>query len=215
MALARCGGLRCPQRSAFSLRWEDIDWQGDCITVHSPKTEHHVGKESRIILLFPELRPILTESFERALDGAVYVVDERYLSSAKKTGGWANTNLRTQFQRIVKRAGLKTWPRLFHNLRASRETELAESFSVQVVASWLGNTPSIALRHYLMTMGEHFQVAVRADEAAQKAAQQLPAASGKQQQSPSLRKKKPPDLLSLASYDETLQVRGMEGRGHQ
>src|SRR6185437_14370054 len=44
---------------------------------------------------------------------------------------------------------LQSWPRLFHNLRASRETELVESYPVQVVTSWLGNTPSAAMRHYL------------------------------------------------------------------
>jgi hypothetical protein len=46
--------------------------------------------------------------------------------------GWRNVNLRTQFERIVKHAGLKKWPRLFHNLRSSRQTELAETFPSHV-----------------------------------------------------------------------------------
>jgi hypothetical protein len=57
-----------------------------------------------------------------------------------------NANLRTTFEKI-KRAGLTPWPRPFHNLRASRETELVEKYPVQVVTSWLGNTPSVAMRH--------------------------------------------------------------------
>ena len=72
-----------------------------------------------------------------------------------------NANLRTTFQKIVRRAGLKPWPRLFHNLRASRETELAEIYPLQVVTGWLGNTPAVAMRHYLMTTDEHFEAAVQ------------------------------------------------------
>ena len=33
-------------------------------------------------------------------------------------------NLRTQFCRIIRRAGFAPWPKLWHNLRASRESEL-------------------------------------------------------------------------------------------
>jgi hypothetical protein len=44
----------------------------------------------------------------------------------------ATQNLRTQFLKIIKRAGLKAWPRLFHNLRASRQTELMQRFPIYV-----------------------------------------------------------------------------------
>ena len=77
-----------------------------------------------------------------------------------------NANLRTTFEKIVQRAGLTPWPRLFHNLRASRETELVEVYPVQVVTGWLGNTPSVAMRHYLMTTDEHFDAAVKGDDKA-------------------------------------------------
>ena len=53
--LARYGGLRCPSE-VLSLRLDDIDWAGDKVTVTSPKTEHHPGKDTRVIPLFPELR---------------------------------------------------------------------------------------------------------------------------------------------------------------
>ena len=96
--------------------------------------------------------------------------------SAAWPAGWLNANLRTTFEKIVRRAGLQTWPRLFHNLRASRETELVESYPIQVVTSWLGNTPSVAMRHYLMTTDEHFETAIKDDrQAAQNAAQQVAA----------------------------------------
>ena len=181
IALSRYGGLRCPSE-VLSLRWQDIDWAAGRIVVQSPKTEHHPGKASRTIPLFPELRPILAEAFELATEGAVYVVDERYRKAAAGPAGWMSANLRTTFEKIIKRAGLTPWPRLFHNLRASRETELAKEYPIHVVTSWLGNTPNIALKHYLQVTDADFERAAGVSEkggakggaqAAQKAAQQV------------------------------------------
>jgi integrase len=132
----------------LSLRWEDVNWDAGRIVVQSPKTEHHVGKASRTIPIFPELRPILADGLEIAPDRAVYVVAGRHREAANTPGGWRNCNLRTQYERLVKRAGLLLWPRLFHALRASRETELAKDYPILVVTAWLGNTSRIALKHY-------------------------------------------------------------------
>lgn len=61
--------------------------------------------------------------------------------------------------------------------RASRQTELGEQFPIQVVDAWMGNTPNMALDHYLMTTDEHFAKAVAGNvqnpKATQKAAQQI------------------------------------------
>ncbi len=111
------------------------------------------------------------EAFELAPEGAEYVVDERFRRPATGPEGWRSTNLRTTFRKIVRRSGRDPWPRLCHNLRATRETELVEAYPVQVVTSRLGNTPNIAMRHHLMTTGEHFDRAVRGDGTAGQAAQ--------------------------------------------
>jgi hypothetical protein len=84
------------------------------------------------------------------------VVDERMRASAQGKAGWRNCNLRTQFERILKRAGVTPWPQLFHNLRSSRKTELAEQFPSHVVCNWLGNSEDIARKHYLQTTDDHF-----------------------------------------------------------
>lgn len=55
-----------------------------------------------------------------------------------------NANLRTQLVKIIKRAGLKPSPKLFHNLRASRQTELAEHYPSHVVCEWIGNSKAVA-----------------------------------------------------------------------
>ncbi len=113
-ALSRYGGLRCPSEH-LGLRWGDVDWERGRMTVRSPKTEHHEGKATRSVPLFPELRPFLEAVWDEAEPGTEYVIT-RYRER--------NSNLRTQLERIIGRAGLKPWPKLFHNLRGTRQTEL-------------------------------------------------------------------------------------------
>lgn len=77
------------------LRWQDINWDRNRMTITSPKTKHS-GKESRQTPLFPELRPLLAEGLELAEDGADFIIT-RYRD--------ASQNLRTTFEKIIKRAG--------------------------------------------------------------------------------------------------------------
>ncbi len=58
--------------------------------------------------------------------------------------------------RKLEKAGIPPWPKLWHALRASAETDLAARFPIHVVAGWLGNTPKIAAKHYLMTTDDDF-----------------------------------------------------------
>jgi len=104
VALARYGGLRCPSE-VLSLRLGDIDWEANKICVTSPKTEHLPGKGSRMIPLFPELRPYLDEAFEAVPEGVEYILG-RFRARAIGPKGWRNCNLRTTMEKIVKRAGL-------------------------------------------------------------------------------------------------------------
>ena len=53
------------------------------------------------------------------------------------------------------------WPKLFQNLRSTRETELAEDFPMHVVCQWIGNSQPIAAKHYLQVTDDHFSKAVR------------------------------------------------------
>jgi integrase len=158
VALGRYGGFRVPSE-ACSLRWQDILWDQNKIVVQSPKGERY-GKGERVIPMFPELRQILEDAFEQAQEGDVYCIEKFRRFAVGKTG-WMNCSLGSRFAKIIKRAGLKRWPRLFHNLRASRETELAAEYPIHVVTAWLGNTPKIALKHYLMTTEADFNRAIR------------------------------------------------------
>ena len=145
VALARFGGLRCPSEP-FALRWADVDWARGRMTVTSPKTEHHEGKESRLTPIFPELRPHLEEAWERAEPGAEYVVGRLR----------GHANLGVPFRKVVKRAGLTPWPKIFQNLRSTRQTELEEEFPSHVVCAWIGNSEAVARKHYLQVTDDHF-----------------------------------------------------------
>jgi hypothetical protein len=59
---------------------------------------------------------------------------------------------------------MKPWPRLFQNLRASRQTELTEMFPLHVVCAWIGNSEAIAVNHYLSVTDDHFKKALSISE---------------------------------------------------
>ncbi len=150
-AVCRYGGLRCPTE-VLRLQWGDVDWERMRFTVHASKTEHHVGSGIRQVPIFPELLPHLQDCFEQAEPGTEYVIT-RYRAT--------NSNLRTQLGRIIKRAGLTPWPKLFQNLRSTRETELAEEFPMQVVCAWIGNSQPVAAKHYLQVTEDHYRKAAQ------------------------------------------------------
>lgn len=151
VALSRYGGLRCPSET-LALTWGDVDWDRNRIRVPSPKTERYKGKAFREIPLFPELRPYLQDAWDALGDEPATHVITRYRD--------ASGNLRTQFVRIIKRAGLEPWERVFHNLRASRQNELAASYPIHVVCRWIGNSALIADKHYLSGTDDYFEMAV-------------------------------------------------------
>lgn len=161
IALSRYGGLRCPSEHLL-LKWSDVNWEKSTIRVTSPKTERHEGKGERVIPMFPELRQPLMDVFERAEPGRPFVIT-RYRDEA--------ANLRTQLLRLIRRAGLTPWPKLWHNLRATRQTELAESYPIHVVCGWIGNSRAVAQEHYLQITDAHFvRATAETEKAAQKAA---------------------------------------------
>jgi integrase len=147
VALCRFGGVRCPSE-LLPLRWAEVNWAQGRFLVHSPKTEHHEGGADRWVPIFPELRPYLADAFERAEPGAVYLIN-RYRD--------VNVNLRTQLLRIIRRAGVTPWPKLFQNLRATRETELAAEYPLHVVCAWIGNSALVAQKHYLQVTDADFE----------------------------------------------------------
>lgn len=110
----------------------------------------------RVCPIFPKLRAYLERAWANTPDGAgsEFVIN-RYRRP--------DQNLRETFLKILKRAGVTPWPRLFQNLRATRETELMARYPSKDVASWLGNSEPVAIRHYAMATEGSFLAAANPD----------------------------------------------------
>lgn len=164
VGLSRFAGLRCPSEM-IDLRWGDVNWDRARLTVRSPKTAGHEGGGSRVVPIAPALMSILTTLHLAAEPGSEWV-----LPRLRNRG----INLRTQFEKIIARAGEAAWPRLFHNMRASCATDWVESVPAHTVASWLGHSPEIAARHYLQTRDAHFDAVTGKAPGREAGATQIP-----------------------------------------
>tara|TARA_R110002049_G_scaffold305056_1_gene500967 strand:- start:369 stop:1778 length:1410 start_codon:yes stop_codon:yes gene_type:complete len=153
--LARFGGLRCPSE-ILDLKWSDIDWAEEEMTVRSDKTEHHTGQEQRIVPIFSDLLPMLREGFEMLEEGGSEFVISRYRDGSQ--------NLRTQAHRIIKRAGFSPWPKTFQNLRSSLATDLVEFTPLHIAAQWTGHSVETMRKFYLQVTKEHRQKAKRREK---------------------------------------------------
>ena len=88
-----------------------VNWAKGRLTVRAKKTKHHEADHAvRVVPIYPELRALLAEAFERAEPGATSIVP-----MASRPG----VNLRTYLERIIGNAGHSLLPRLLQNLRAS------------------------------------------------------------------------------------------------
>jgi len=154
-SLCRYGGVRCPSE-ILALTWENILWDSQRIIVTAPKTKRYAGHETRVIPMFPELAGVLNEAYEMAFDR---LEDKSAVVSGPVVTRYssASQNLRTTFDKIIKRAGLVPWPKPFQNLRATRETELMESYPSHVVVAWIGHSETVARKHYLQVTDANFE----------------------------------------------------------
>lgn len=159
IALARYGGLRTPSEP-YQIKLSDVDWSENEIVIRSAKTKRQ-GKALRRVPIFDELLPYLRAAYDSA------AADQLYLLSRVRIG----VNPHTRLKRLVIRVSLQSWPRLFQNLRASRESELiSRGYSVKTVCNWIGNSEAVARAHYLMMMPGEKERAVTAARAAKSAA---------------------------------------------
>jgi hypothetical protein len=91
-----------------------------------------------------------------------YVVNKPAYRAAANTGtGWKNANLRTQLLKKLAKAEVEPWARLFHSMRATRQTELEREFPLHVVCSWLGNSEKVARASYLLVTDADWSKAVQ------------------------------------------------------
>jgi integrase len=147
IALARIGGLRCPSE-LVQLRWSDIDWAKDRFLVRSPKTEHHEGRQERIVPLFPELRAELERHFS-----SVETEENEFVIKHYQKTCW---NLYDPFQTIARRAGLGIIVRPFDNMRMSRSNEVRRRWGQMLESLWIGHSERVMKDHYALVSDEEF-----------------------------------------------------------
>lgn len=156
ICLARQCGFRMPSEAA-GLKWEHILWDKKLIAVvMSSKTAHHKKRAVRHIPLQAETEAALSDLREHATEGAEFVFPDIDL----------DTNLRTHLLRILARAGVAPWPKLWQNLRASASTDFARALPAHVAAEICGHTIEIAKEHYWMVMEDDLRNGLGATDAA-------------------------------------------------
>jgi len=146
--LARWAGVRMPSEPK-KLRWCDIDREREMMLIHAPKTERHEGRATRWVPIFPELKPLIQARYDEAEPGEEYVLP--------CLSGSAQSKATKMLKSAIKRAGVTPWPRLFHSLRATRQTELQRCNPSHVVCAILGNTEDVAQKHYLIVTDDDLQ----------------------------------------------------------
>ncbi len=65
--------------------------------------------------------------------------------------------------KILERAGLSPWKRLFHSMRSRRQKEPEREFPRHVVCAWMGNSAAVAAKSYLLVTEEDYTKAMTAE----------------------------------------------------
>lgn len=131
------------------------------MTIRSPKTEHHLGHESRQVPIQPalmiELARLRAESLPLHSENPILPLSQH--------------NLHRRLAHLTLKTGVEPWVDPFHCLRRSCQTEWAQSYPEYAVAAWMGNSTLVARRHYLKVPEALMEQASRLDPAGQKAMQ--------------------------------------------
>ena len=130
----------------IGLTWERVNFEHGLLCVPTPKTARE-GKNQRLVPLFPELRFYLSKLFDEAEPGSVYVFNQ-LRPLLVKPNGTRNVNLRTQLIRMIVRAGLKPWPKVWQNLRRSCAVDLVQEYPANLAYEWLGHTEAVNRAYY-------------------------------------------------------------------
>ncbi len=99
--------------------------------------------------LVPELLEMLESAYSDAPEGAEFILPTYS----------THTSPAMLVLRACRAAGVDPWPRPFHAMRASCETDWAARFPLADVAEWLGHSRMVAARHYLRPTGATFAAA--------------------------------------------------------
>ena len=115
------------------------------------------------------------------------------------------------------------WAKPWHNLRATRQTELCEKYPIHVVCQWIGNSRAIAQEHYLQVTDAHFAQASAEpvkdqtpnDSAAQNPAQSVAVSVGKSKEAAKPTDENRPGLPSDSDPSRCLPIDQVPATGFE
>ncbi len=143
LALARWAGLR--RGEALNLRWHNIDWTNNRMTVVGTDAWDVKDKEARVIPVCPELHELLLEAFEAAEEGQAMIVP---------LGTVVVQNISRDFDVLCRRANVSRYNKPFHTLRKSCLTDWAARFPMHVVRAWAGHSDISTTATYYLQISE-------------------------------------------------------------
>jgi len=143
LALCRLAGLR--RGEALRLEWADVDLDRRRLNIVNPGQVKTTKKRSRQVPIDPDLHTILF---------AVWMKGEQERPCAMRC-----RSFHRDFQVIRRRAGLEKWARWCHTLRKNAETDWGRKYPIHTVTEWLGNSPKVAMDHYLHAVDAEFDAA--------------------------------------------------------
>lgn len=126
IALCRMAGLRSGE--ALNLRWSNIDWDKNRLTIIACDDWKPKDGDKRVIPIPPELAKMLLAAYAAAPEGQDKVITDVY-----------EGNLRRDFLAILKRAKLDTFDKPIHSLRKSCITDWAGRFPMHVTKEYSGH----------------------------------------------------------------------------
>jgi integrase len=140
LGILRWAGLRPGE--LFLLTRSSVDWDRKRFWAIDAKRTKRSSRGPPVVRetpLFPELVPYL-ESVWPLSELPTDPLLPRLVAQ-----GFASFDARVRVARG--KLGMD-WPRLFTSLRATRETELIARSGLKAACSWIGNSPTVALKHY-------------------------------------------------------------------
>ncbi len=182
--------LGCRIGEAQILRWSDIDFERNSIRFRGKDSKaeskgNYDNLPVRTVPLWPQLRPILWEAYNRELDRALemgvemrkHVINDTLQLSGKREfprynmeswkpelvcdGRYGESSAAgKKLKAELKDNGLEVYPQPCHGLRDYRANELYRlGYNINEIDAWTGNTEAVRKKHYSAT-------AVNADDIA-------------------------------------------------
>jgi integrase len=140
IALARWGGIRMPSE-LYPISADSIDTSRQRLRIQDPKRDM-----VREIPIFPELVPHIEAIRTMYVSG---------LTTLSPSG------ITDRVKKLLTLVNIKPWPRLWHSMRATRETELIKAYGINAACLWLGNSERVALKHYSLVDDATWDVATK------------------------------------------------------